>query len=182
VRRAWEPGLPLTLVRGDARRLPFADGSFDLVFHQGLLEHFRDPAPVVAEHARMLAPGGVLLIDVPQRWHAYTAVKRLLIALDRWFAGWERSFSVRELEGLMAAAGLEILVSYASWPEPGLAYRALRLALGRLGLRLPGHPRPLPLLGPAGARLRAALRYRRLGHYTGMVLGTVARRPGAPAP
>ena len=182
VRRAWDGGLPLALVRGDARRLPFADGSFDLVFHQGLLEHFRDPASMVVEHARVLAPGGVLLIDVPQRWHAYTAVKRLLIALDRWFAGWERSFSARELEGLMAAAGLEILGSYASWPEPGLAYRALRLALARLGLRLPAHPRPLPLLGPAGARLRAALRYRRLGHYTGMVLGTVARRPGKAAP
>ncbi len=36
-------GVPLHLVCADARKLPFRDGSFGLVFHQGLLEHFRDP-------------------------------------------------------------------------------------------------------------------------------------------
>src|SRR5688572_16332311 len=31
------------LVSGDTFRLPFRDGTFDAMFHQGLLEHFRDP-------------------------------------------------------------------------------------------------------------------------------------------
>jgi len=30
------------LVKGDAFKLPFADNSFDIIFHQGLLEHFSD--------------------------------------------------------------------------------------------------------------------------------------------
>ncbi len=80
--------------------LPFPDGTFDLVFHQGLLEHFRNPREMLVEHRRVLRDGGLILVDVPQRWHYYTLVKRLLIATGRWFAGWETEFSPRELESL----------------------------------------------------------------------------------
>ncbi len=166
----------LTLTRGDALALPFPDGSFDIVFHQGLLEHFRDPRPLLAENARVLAPGGLLLVDVPQRWHVYTLIKRLLIALDRWFAGWECSFSARELEGLLREQGLSPAGTYADWPVPGLFYRILRKVLGAMGVKLPLHPRPLPVLGPALERLRRSLRYRRLGHYSAMVIGCMAEK------
>jgi SAM-dependent methyltransferase len=84
-------GNRLLRVCGDAFQLPFAAGSFDVVFHQGLLEHFRQPAGLLAENARVLARGGLLLVDVPQRWHYYTPLKHLLIAFDRWFAGWRPS-------------------------------------------------------------------------------------------
>ncbi|MCX7886209.1 MAG: class I SAM-dependent methyltransferase, partial [Verrucomicrobiae bacterium] len=60
------------LVRGDALRAPFADGTFDFLYHQGLLEHFRDPMPLLRENRRLLKPGGYLLVDVPQRYHLYT--------------------------------------------------------------------------------------------------------------
>ena len=42
----------------DGERLPFDDGSFDLVYCKQVLEHVRRPAPLVAEVARVLAPGG----------------------------------------------------------------------------------------------------------------------------
>jgi SAM-dependent methyltransferase len=43
----------------DGVHLPFADGTFDLVWCKQVLEHVRDPAPLLGEAARVLAPDGV---------------------------------------------------------------------------------------------------------------------------
>ena len=37
-------------VCGDGTSMPFAEGTFDVVFHQGLLEHFRDPMDLLADN------------------------------------------------------------------------------------------------------------------------------------
>lgn len=42
-----------------------APDSFDLVYSSGLIEHFDDTAAVVAEHLRLLKPGGKLVLVVP---------------------------------------------------------------------------------------------------------------------
>ena len=43
-----------------------SEGShFDVVFSDGFIEHFEDTAAVVSRHVDMLAPGGVLLLIVP---------------------------------------------------------------------------------------------------------------------
>jgi ubiquinone/menaquinone biosynthesis C-methylase UbiE len=76
------------IVCGDATKLPFAAGSFDVVYHQGLLEHFRRPEDVLDENLRVLKTGGILLVDVPQKYHYYTLLKHLMMAFGKWFAGW----------------------------------------------------------------------------------------------
>ncbi|HVM91121.1 MAG TPA: class I SAM-dependent methyltransferase, partial [Verrucomicrobiae bacterium] len=38
---------------------------FDAVYSRGFIEHFDDPAAVVARHARFLKPGGLLIILIP---------------------------------------------------------------------------------------------------------------------
>lgn len=48
----------IAYVRGDAHRLPFADGSLDLVSCLGALYLVEDPFRVVDELLRVLAPGG----------------------------------------------------------------------------------------------------------------------------
>ena len=50
------------LARSVAEVLPFRDASFDLVFCQGSLDHFAQPRLFMAEAARVLAPGGRLVI------------------------------------------------------------------------------------------------------------------------
>lgn len=42
----------------DGVLLPFQDGAFDLVYCKQVLEHVRDPEPLLAEVRRALAPGG----------------------------------------------------------------------------------------------------------------------------
>jgi 2-polyprenyl-6-hydroxyphenyl methylase/3-demethylubiquinone-9 3-methyltransferase len=50
-------------VRADALRLPFADGAFGCVVAGEVLEHLPDLEGACAELARVLAPGGVLVMD-----------------------------------------------------------------------------------------------------------------------
>ncbi len=179
VRAARLGEVALRPVGGDALALPFCDGSFDLVFHQGLLEHFRAPAQLLAENVRVLRPGGLLVVDVPQRWHYYTVAKHVLIAAGRWFAGWETQFSPRELENLLERQGLRIVHTYGDWMVPGLWYRGLRkLLLTKTGLRLPMHPDPVPPLSRLAAAARRRLLRRRWALYTTMTIGAVARKPG----
>jgi ubiquinone/menaquinone biosynthesis C-methylase UbiE len=54
-------GLEVETVGADAERLPFADGSFDLVLGHAVLHHIPDLAAAFGEFARVLAPGGTLL-------------------------------------------------------------------------------------------------------------------------
>lgn len=55
----------LAFVRGDGERLSFLDGCFDAAVAGELLEHVAEPAAVLSELHRVLAPGGTLLISVP---------------------------------------------------------------------------------------------------------------------
>lgn len=55
----------LSLVRGDARRLPFPDETFDLVLSTDAWEHVDDHEAAAAEAHRVLNPGGTLFVAVP---------------------------------------------------------------------------------------------------------------------
>lgn len=52
----------VSVLQAEATALPFGDSSFDLVAVANSLHHFRDPALVLAEALRVLAPGGSLLV------------------------------------------------------------------------------------------------------------------------
>lgn len=176
--QAAAQGLDVLLVQADATRMPFRDGAIDVSFHQGLLEHFRDPRPLLTENARITRRGGRVLVDVPQAWHLYTLMKQVLIAVNRWFAGWETQFTVPQLERLVRESGLEVTRSYGDWMVPGLWYRVTREVLKRgLGVRLPLHPRGPAAWSRGWEGLRARLRGRRWALHTCHVIGTVGRKP-----
>jgi SAM-dependent methyltransferase len=79
-----DPHVPATefqFVRADATRLPFPDASMDRVLVVDVLEHVPDPAALLAEAARVVAPGGRLVAFVPiegERLSFYEVFRRLL--------------------------------------------------------------------------------------------------------
>jgi SAM-dependent methyltransferase len=82
---AQEQGLDVVVSEDDAR-LPFEDGSFDVVLSCGVLEHVPDEAASVGEIARVLRPGGLFLVYQLPNWLSITewVSERLLgVAHDR---------------------------------------------------------------------------------------------------
>jgi len=66
-RRAAALGDRVEFVEGSALDLPFADGRFDGVVSFGSIKHWPDPARGAAECARVLRPGGRLLVAEADR-------------------------------------------------------------------------------------------------------------------
>jgi SAM-dependent methyltransferase len=53
----------VTFVEGDAVRLPFADGEFDVVGSRRTIHHIARPELAIAEMARVAKPGGHVLVN-----------------------------------------------------------------------------------------------------------------------
>ncbi len=65
-------------VRGDVTRLPLADATAEVVVAGEILEHVADPVRVVQEAARVLRPGGRLVLDtIADTWLARLLVVEL---------------------------------------------------------------------------------------------------------
>lgn len=107
-----EAGVEIALSRGlkavqaDARKLPFEDGSFDLLVAFDVLEHIEEDGLAAAEIFRVLKPGGTALIAVPcdmALWSGFDVV-----------SGHFRRYTRETLTNLIGGAGLTI-ESLASW-------------------------------------------------------------------
>ena len=91
------PGLEV--VRGDAMRLPFASGSFDLVAIITALEFFERPEVALAEAARVARLG--LLLGVLNRRSPIALWRRLRSGSHKGVYGEARFYTRRELECLV---------------------------------------------------------------------------------
>ncbi|HEX5015818.1 MAG TPA: class I SAM-dependent methyltransferase [Candidatus Limnocylindrales bacterium] len=74
------------VAQADVFRLPFADGTFDVVFSIGVLHHTPDPSAGLAALARVVRPGGTVAVSVYERaaWYRMADLYRVLTTrLDR---------------------------------------------------------------------------------------------------
>jgi SAM-dependent methyltransferase len=90
-------------VCGSATQLPFADETFDVVSAFDVVEHCEDDATAVAELARVLTPGGRMLLSVPAypwAWSDHDVQ-----------AGHHRRYTRPGLTRLVEGAGLRVVRS-----------------------------------------------------------------------
>jgi 2-polyprenyl-3-methyl-5-hydroxy-6-metoxy-1,4-benzoquinol methylase len=78
IRKAREKGLEAVVADVDAVGLEYPDGHFDVVWAGDVLEHVFDPIGLLRHTVRVLKPGGVLLLTVP---NDFTLISRLMIFL-----------------------------------------------------------------------------------------------------
>jgi demethylmenaquinone methyltransferase/2-methoxy-6-polyprenyl-1,4-benzoquinol methylase len=132
-------GQRVSLVMGEAERLPFADGEFDHLTFTYLLRYVDDPGATMRELARVVRPGGrvaSLEFAVPPSslwralWRVYTRVG--LPALGRLVSSeWREtgSFLARSIPEFYAHHPLEQVARL--WSEAGIdAVHIRRMSLG----------------------------------------------------
>jgi len=125
--RRLTSGLPVAIVSSYGERIPFADGSVDLVYARQVLHHTRDLDAAVAECARVLRPGGHFVAcrehvvrndDELQAFLAAHPVHQL--------AGGENAYTLAAYEGALRRAGLASLKTLAPWDSVINAFPAVR--------------------------------------------------------
>ncbi|MBI1958420.1 MAG: class I SAM-dependent methyltransferase [Candidatus Rokubacteria bacterium] len=165
VREGARAGAPLAVM--DLRALGVKDGSTDAYLSLGVVEHDPGgPDAILAEAARVLAPGGVLLLSVPYR----NGLRRLL---GPWLARRSRriraaggefyqfAFTRGEVRRFLAARGFEV-TSLHPYDPARIPRKALR--------RLAGVARPAPrgIAGFPAARSSAGGPPRPIGTRAGL--------------
>ena len=118
---------------GPADAWPWPDGHFDAVVFWHVLEHLAEPQRALERARRLLRPGGVLMVGVPN----FASPEARLAA-----AGWFHldvprhvvHLSARWLEGALDAAGFDVRRRSFLTPEYD-AFSLVQSAENRLGLR-----------------------------------------------
>jgi ubiquinone/menaquinone biosynthesis C-methylase UbiE len=91
----------------DAQHLPFRDASFDKIVCTEVLEHVPDDNQVIRELVRVLKPGGLIAVSIPNYW---PEIFFWNISWRYWHSigGHVRFYKPGEMEKTLTAAGLNI--------------------------------------------------------------------------
>ena len=161
-------------LRGSVLQLPFADACFDAVTSFDVLYHawVSDDRAAVAEMARVLRPGGLVLVRVPALMALWGAHDVEVQSRHRYTRG--------ELLALLEGCGLRVLrATYCnSLLFPLLfARRTLDRVLGREGSDVGFLPAPIEWAFGGALRAEAALVRRGLSFPLGASAVALARKP-----
>lgn len=115
---AFDPKLPVKV--GDVTAIPCSDNYFGAYISLGVIEHFTEgPVKAIREACRILKPGGLFLVMVPQN-HLFMRLQAPLTWLKRnaWLRKllkkpmdthyWEQYFKKAELKAVLEKEGFEV--------------------------------------------------------------------------
>lgn len=94
----------LETIQASATDLPHPDGSIDAIVVVDALHHFPDPERCLSEMARVLAPGGVLVVTDFDR---STRLGRVLEAAEKLVRFDSMFYTASELKAMIETAGLD---------------------------------------------------------------------------
>lgn len=125
--RAERAAVEADFTDGRIERLPFADASFDMVAAVTVLCFVGDASAACREMARVLRPGGRLVLGELGRWSLWAGIRRLRgwLGAATWRAA--RFRTGRELQALAEHAGFRVTAirGAAFYPPLGLCARLL---------------------------------------------------------
>jgi SAM-dependent methyltransferase len=108
-----------TLFLADILDFPAADGVFDVIFFNHVIEHMPDDAGALATVARLLAPGGLLVLGTPNEgawwWQmAYRRAPEVRATTDH-----VHFYTAEILARKVRASGLDIIeIEHMGWGPP----------------------------------------------------------------
>jgi SAM-dependent methyltransferase len=142
-------------VVGDLSGMPFRDATFEACLNVVTLEHVKEPARVVREIARTLAPGGRFLLIVPFEWeehqqpHDYFRFTRYSLSYMLDAAGFE-DVSIAPVGGFFRMLSRRMFYALQFFPGVSIFIGALFFVPAAL---------VLPLLEPLDRRRNFTLGY-----------------------
>src|SRR6516164_1117750 len=152
LKRGSQLSVPPALIEGDALGLPFADASFDRVLSICAIEHFDDGARALDEMARVLAPGGELVMSGDALTLADRGPRLYRAHCQRYHV--QRTYSHAELTALLAARGLDVVEHQyqfrSRWAQR--MYLGLSAYGGKFGFNAAAPAMPLVAAADRGTR------------------------------
>src|SRR5262245_59494275 len=131
-------------IQGTVVALPLQDATVDVVLSGGLLEHFPEPEPVLAEMVRVLRPGGIIYADVVPRkisWYRAHEAARMRTSEYLEDGVYESSLGPRDYERRLRLMGCEVIDSCWCGVYPWrLQYRRVGPLVARASGILDGTP------------------------------------------
>ncbi len=125
--RADRDGIKAAFLEGYIERLPFPDATFDVVVSITVLCFVPNASAAVREMARVLRPGGRLVLGELGRWSLWALIRRVRgwLGAATWKAAHFRTGT--ELRALAEQAGLSVTAIRGAvfYPPVGLFARAL---------------------------------------------------------
>ncbi|MBI5834710.1 MAG: class I SAM-dependent methyltransferase [Armatimonadetes bacterium] len=130
---AKQNGLDIRL--GSMTAMPFEDQSIDLVHARHVLEHDIEVYRALAEMKRVMRPGGLLMVEVPDG-NNWRARRRTAFEVTTWPHQHMLTMARTHLAGFMARVGLEPVdeVGFVPGPLGFLIWRSHKLFRERSGL------------------------------------------------